>query len=269
MNILVVSPKNTYAAKRLTEEALKARVNIKFASAKEIAGLKIKEYDVLYIRNPYLKASPRYLTAVVKLAKKFKSAGKKVVDSMVADGNLGQGKWSDYQKLIKANIPIPKTRLMRGREQVEFFPFILKWVYGMKGGNVFLARDGNQLAKILPLHPKNQWLFQEFIRADYEYKVVTVGYKALPAIVRFNMAGNGFKIDYYSNKIVKKSSIPKVVKLAERAAKVLGRELSKIDMLQKGNQLYVLEVNRFPGLDSFEELSKYNVFKAFLQYLQK
>lgn len=65
-------------------------------------------------------------------------------------------------------------------------------------------------------------------------------------------------------------TIQKVVALAERAARVLGRELAKVDILedQRGN-LFVLEVNRWPGFQNFEKLSGYNVAWEFVSYLQK
>ena len=57
-------------------------------------------------------AARNILPQIIALAKKFKAAGKKVVDSTIADGKLGQGKWADYQKLEKAGLLIPKTSLL-------------------------------------------------------------------------------------------------------------------------------------------------------------
>ena len=58
--------------------------------------------------------------------------------------------------------------------------------------------------------------------------------------------------------------------IAEKASKVLGRELSKIDILEDYmGKLYILEVNRFPGLKSFEELTGFNVAGEFVKYLEK
>src|SRR5579863_6797363 len=117
--ILVISPPNSYASKRLAQEAGIMNYELRIMGAQELVdngfNLNLKDYKALYIRNPYVKASPKYLAEIIKLAKKFKKVGKKVIDSNIASGNLGQGKWADYQKLKKAALPIPSTCKMRGR----------------------------------------------------------------------------------------------------------------------------------------------------------
>jgi len=278
MKILVISSKTSWADRRLAQEARKAKVNLRFLSGNELKGVSPEAYDVLYIRNPYVNTSPRYLPNIVKLAKQFKRAGKKVVDNIIANGNIGQGKWLDYQALKKANLPIPKTKVLPAYKlPATSYPLVLKWIYGMKGKNVFLVRNKQQLQKLLPLHPKKEWLVQEFIRADYEYKVITVGYKALPVVQRFTMKSSGLGVDFDSARSVpihRRSRTPinghaTLIKIAEAAAKLLGRELAKVDILQKGKRFYILEVNRFPGLEWYEKLTKVNATKAFLEYLPR
>jgi glutathione synthase/RimK-type ligase-like ATP-grasp enzyme len=239
----------------------------------------IKKFDVLYVRDPYLKGSPLYFPQIIRLAKKFKAAGKKVVDFTIANGELGRGKWADYQQLQKAGLTIPKTHLLSGYKLNAIrYPLILKWTYGFKAKNVFLIKNRQQLKKILPLHPKKEWLVQEYLRADYEYKVITVGYKALPMVLRFKIKESGFGVDFksacsvpfygrFGQPINRRTTA--IVKLAEHASKSLGRELAKVDTLEAKGKFYILEVNRFPGLKSFEELAKPNVVKVFLRYLQK
>lgn len=300
--ILVISPKSVYVAKRLKAEGKKAKAAFRILDMRQLVALKFKvdvtKYSCLYIRNPYLNGSPKYLPLVVKLAKQFKAAGKKVIDANIAHEFLGQGKWMDYQKLIKAGLPIPKTCIVHGRALYKYkFPFVLKWIYGFKARNVFFVRNQDQLDKLLPLRPKLEWLAQEFIKADFEYKVITVGYKALPVVLRFGINADGFRADFGQSKIIRwrhservqpseesqtnkeilrpsdalraqDDAVERVIALAQRASGSLGRELAKVDIIQKGKRLYILEVNRFPGLDSFEKLTKFNVIKRFVEYLQ-
>jgi len=271
--ILVISSEN-YATKRLLEEAKALGIPLEVMSAEELKQKRFKinvsKYQSIYIRNPYVNGSPKYLPNIVKLAKQFNTAGKKVVDLNIAHGKLGQGKWLDYKVLIKEKIKIPITALIHGRALDKYkFPLVLKWIYGFKAKNVFFVENKDQLSKILPLHPKQEWLVQEFIKADYEYKIMTVGYKALPVVSKFGINKNGFRTDFNNHKTLKSSAFPKIIRLAEKASKALGRELAKVDVLQKGNRLYILEVNRFPGLDSFEILTKYNVTKQFIKYLSR
>ncbi len=288
--ILVISSKKVYAAKRLAWEAGIRNQELRIMDMQDLITCNFQidpnKFDALYIRDPYLKDSPKYTPQIVKLAKKFKAAGKKVVDSAIADGELGQGKWADYQRLQKAGLPIPKTGLLSDYPLPTIhYPLILKWTYGFKAKNVFLIKNQQQLKNILPLHLKKEWLVQEFIKADYEYKVITVGYKALPVVLRFSTRGgsasggkikdNGFRTDFKSAcsvPIYGRSRQPMnrhatIVKFAERASKILNRELAKVDILEAKGKFYILEVNRFPGLKSFEQLTGYNVFKDFFKYL--
>jgi glutathione synthase/RimK-type ligase-like ATP-grasp enzyme len=308
--ILVISSKNVYAVKRLLQEAKSQKPEVSIMDVQDLVAcnfkIDIKKFDVLYVRDPYLKGSPLYLPQIIRLAKKFKAAGKKVVDFTIANGELGRGKWADYQKLQKTGLPIPKTDLLFGYSlSATHYPLILKWTYGFKARNVFLVKNQDQLKKILPMHPKKEWLVQEYLRADYEYKVITVGYKALPMVLRFKIKDSGFRVDFTSHGVIlnpnasafrlrsrhpehgrmgegeeslykdgeilrsaQDDAVGQVVKLAESASKLLGRELAKVDILETKGKFYILEVNRFPGLKSFEKLTSYNVFKDFFKYLK-
>lgn len=328
--ILVISSKKVYAAKRLELEANSRKLEVKIMDMADLVArdfkIDVAKFDVLYIRDPYLKGNPKYIPQIIKLAKKFKLAGKKVVDSVIANGDLGRGKWVDYQKLMSAGLPIPRTNLLSGyRLNTKSYPLILKWVYGFKAKNVFLINNQAELKAVLPLHPKKELLVQEFVRAEYEYKVITMGHKALPVVLRFKILDSGFRTDFdkydvlrspplllrrgsgrgCSNSSLNTTSLPPkadknsgtlggisphhldelgmtlsdsrmgqegrtldaLISLAESASRSLGRELAKVDILEAEGKFYILEVNRFPGLQSFENLTNFNVTKDFLAYI--
>jgi glutathione synthase/RimK-type ligase-like ATP-grasp enzyme len=313
--ILVISSKNSYATERLVEEARDKRLEVRVMDLKDLIAADFKVdpsgFDVLYIRNPYLNGSPKYLPKIIKLAKQFRAAGKKVVDANIAKGFLGQGKWEDYKILKKYKLPIPKTALLSSKTIPKKFPFIVKWMFGFKGKNVFLINSQQEFGKAFKKYSQDELMVQEFVSAEYEYKVVTVGYKALPVVLRFNINPKNYRPDFIKYKVItwrhsepqtgkrqggeeshprteilglhsdvsqrlirlrrtlaQDDAIAHVVKLAEKAAKVLGRELSKIDILEKDGKFYILEVNRFPGLDSFEKLTNFNVAGEFIRVLQ-
>ena len=271
--ILLISPKNVYATKRLVEEAKLKKVKMEVFDVADLVERKFeidaKQYNVLYVRMPYLNGSPKYIPSIIKLAKKFKAAGKKVVDSVIAEGELARGKYEDYLKLKKSGLPIPRTnkQLTINNLQLTDYPFIAKWIYGFKGRGTFYISSRDDLKNIPSYIPKDELLAQEFIPAEYEYKIITVGYKALPVILRFKIDPKTHRSDFNKYDVIRGKAGQLISRLAGRASKVLGRELAKADILQKGKKFYILEVNRFPGLDSFEELTKYNIAKEFLKYL--
>ncbi|MBI5529990.1 MAG: ATP-grasp domain-containing protein [Candidatus Doudnabacteria bacterium] len=275
MRILAISSSETYASKRLFAEAGNLNCEFVVMPIVELAEknfiIEPGEYDVLYIRNPYVQRSPKYLKDVISLAKKFKNRGKRVVDEVIADGLLGGGKWDDYRVLFANSLPIPKTELFS--MQSEFLKqdiFIAKWIYGFKGKNVFLVKSGGSLPGA---YPESELMLQEFVNAEYEYKVITAGYKALPVILKFAINKKTKRPDFKNYQVLNISTtagdhmLAEAVSLAQKAAKILGRELAKTDILESNGKLYILEVNRFPGLQSFEALTKFNVAREFVKYL--
>ena len=312
--IYVISSKNVYAAKRLASEASIKNYELRIVDIADLAAcdfqLMTLGRDVLYIRNPYLNGRPDYLPQIIKLAKNFKGRGGRVVDGNIANGDLGLGKWRDYQKLKKAKLPIPKTRLLSGYPlHTTSYPLVLKWIYGMKAKGIFRINSqipNSKFQNIIGRHPLSEWMRQEYIEADYEYKIITVGYKALPVILRFKFNKNLGGVDFNSFVIIptervlqsewrdplnldtrydkvdtrvkgsldssvalltRDDKVNNLIKLAERASKTLGRELAKVDILEKEGRFYILEVNRFPGLKSFENLTGSNIFGSFVEYL--
>ena len=67
------------------------------------------------------------------------------------------------------------------------FPLILKWQYGFGSHHVFLVADSNRLEEIVSLYPKDELIVQEYVEADCEYKIITVGYKSLPLITKYTI----------------------------------------------------------------------------------
>ena len=271
--ITVISSKDVYAAKRLQEEAGIMNYELEIMELKDLITVNFNipatKADVLYVRNPYLGGKSDYLPKIVNLANKFIKDGGRVVDANIAQGDLGLGKWEDYEKLKSSGISMPEARLLTSHlpSKVNSFPFIIKWIYGMKAKATFLIRAQEDIKKIPTNIVSAELMVQEYIKPDYEYKVITVGYKALPVILRFKVQDSGFGMDFEKYQTLKTTDAPLICRLAEKASKVLGRELAKVDILEKNGRLYILEVNRFPGLETFESLTGFNVFKEFLEYL--
>lgn len=266
--ILIISSKNCYSSKRLEQEALFKGLEIEILEASEIQDIILKDdfskYTALYVRSPYVNGDPKYIPFVVELAKKFKELNKKVVDEVIALGGLGLGKMVDYETLEKFNLPIPKTTKINGRQKM-LFPYVLKWVFGLGGKNVFLIRSQKNYDEKVFTHPLNEWMQQEFISADFEYKVAVIGYKALSTVLKIPFNVKIARPDFTKSESVQGAQ--ELLKIAEQACRVLGREISKVDILEKNGNFYILEVNRYPGFKGFEEATNLNIYRKILEYL--
>ncbi|HVY67851.1 MAG TPA: ATP-grasp domain-containing protein, partial [Patescibacteria group bacterium] len=174
--------------------------------------------------------------------------------------------WADYQRLQEAGISIPQTTA-RPPVAAPRLPYILKWTYGFGGRHTFFISDQKRAATVAARYPAGELLLQEYVPAEFEYKVITIGYQALPVILKFALHPKTRRPDFKRYWVLKENAA--VTALAQRAAKELGRELAKTDIMEAAGRLYVLEVNRFPGLHSFEALTGYNVAEKFMDYLLK
>lgn len=293
--ILLISPKSAYFTRRFTEEAALQNAAVEVLSMGDLVErefeIEIERYQALFVRLPFVNGDPKYFPQIIALAKKFKAAGKRVVDAVIAEGEVSEGKWGDYERLKEAGLSIPKTRLLVDSEQWAVnsssglglltnhypLPTVLKWIYGFQGKGTFFIRNEEDL-KNIPAHiPKEELMVQEFIPAEYEYKIITVGYKALPVILRFNVDKKTFKLNFSTACSMPIHRLPRwlinghatgIIEIAESASRLLKRELAKVDILQSGSQFYILEVNRWPGLEWFERLTGSNIVKDFVSYIK-
>ncbi len=263
--LLIISPKEAYATKRLTEEAAVIGMSCAFISIQELAAdnfsVDVSKYDALFVRQAY-----PYFAEVEQLIGKFIEQKKLVLDANLAEGNIGRGKLLALDGLAKAGIPIPNT-LILDSNKVSNFPVILKWNFGFGGQHVFLARNQSEYDEIAARYETRELLIQDFISADFEYKVITVGYKSIPVVLKLVYDRNRARPDFTRCESVAIATVAEVVRIAEQAAQALGRELAKVDILEKDGQLFVLEVNRWPGFQSFEQFTGYNIAKDFLAYI--
>ncbi len=277
MKLLLISPKKVYATERLVAESVKLDIQITMMDASELAqsnyDIDPANFDALYIRQAYLDfdrtASVEHLQGIISLAQKFQTTGKVVIDQTIAQGNLGLGKYEALMQLQKQGIAIPRTRFLSDATGPHFdFPVIAKWKYGFGAKHTYLLKTSNDLKKMEQKYPPAEIMIQEFVPADWEYKIITAGYRSLPVIIKLKTNHNKFLPDLSQHQTLSPREAPEVVALAEQASQILQRELAKVDILQAGDQFYVLEVNRWPGLQYFETITKHNAAADFLQYIQ-
>jgi len=267
--ILLVSPKNKYATQRLLEEAPLHQLGIDRFDVRELAArnfnIDINMYSGLYVRQAY-----PYYEQIINLAQKFKQQGKVVIDEEEVTGQFDTSKVHMYEVLKDSGQPIPRTELLG--HHTFGYPFVLKWEYGFGSKDVFLVHDSEELNRIKLLHPEGEWLAQEYIEATCEYEVYVVGYRAIPTLLSFPTK-DGFKADVHHHTVVndgeERKLYEEIKNIAERAARAMGRELAKVDILESNGRLYILEVNRSPGLVSFQSLMGYNIAGAFINYIKE
>lgn len=258
MRILCITPTAVYSSLRLQEEAKLAGVVFHVANSNLASEYisRVEEYDLLYIRFAY-----PHFTEVITLAQKFQEQEKAVVDLDWVNISMNAGKIEMYEKLKAVGINIPKT--------TNTFPLVAKWTHGFSAKHCYLVKNQQKLEFLKSKYPKSELILQEYIEADYEYKIIVVGFKSLPKFIRYKIHPTNLTADLGNYEVLNSKDFPEIISLAEKSAKTLDRQLSKVDILSKGKEFYVLEVNRSPGGKEIEERSDINIFKEFINYLKE
>lgn len=183
------------------------------------------------------------------------------------------GKLYEMWRFYENDIPVPKTAygsIDFLKEQLEKFGGIgiLKATRSKKGGGVFLVKSEDEIDAILNTDDSRfDYILQNFIENDGDYRVITIDFEPKLAILR----SSGGK-DYRNNTSLGGSA--KIIELDEelssiaaKAAKATDIKFAGVDIIEDKNtgEKFVLEINRTPqfATGTFTD-EKYNVLKDYL-----
>ena len=153
-------------------------------------------------------------------------------------------------------------------------PVIMKTLRGSKGVGVLFVESEKALDSIVQLiykqDPDTDLLLQEYIKTDYDVRVLVLGNKVLATMKRPVIEG-----DFRSN--VSQGSKPEKLKLTEleieeslKAAKAVNGLWTAVDFIPSKNREkeppFVIEVNSSPGTEGMEEASGQNISKEIIEF---
>ncbi len=198
--------------------------------------------------------------------------------------NICADKYRTSLRLADYGLTQPKTVLLNDPEnsvkQVEDaeleFPIILKTLRGSKGVGVLFVETERSLDSIVQLLNKQDedadLLVQQYIKNDYDVRVLVLGGKVLSTMKRPVIEG-----DFRSN--VSQGSKPQKLELTELeveqsllAAKAVGGLWTAVDFIPSKNREkeppFILEVNSSPGTEGMEEATGRNISKEIIQFVK-
>ncbi|MBN1263620.1 MAG: ATP-grasp domain-containing protein [Candidatus Pacebacteria bacterium] len=178
-------------------------------------------------------------------------------------------------------IAYPQTSFASDRDQLSkeakrfAYPFVLKISKGGRHGlGTLLVKDMQTYTRLCKGRiERSSFLLQEYIPNDGDYRLFLTGYKVLGAFKR-QKKEQKLILNRSSGPSESLKRVPsEVVKLAEKAARVLKVEIAAIDMVidQRTNKPTVIEVNEAPqwrvftqrtGIDVAGEIVRYLIRKA-------
>ncbi len=288
MNLVILSRSaNLYSTNSLVQAAIKRKHNVRVVDPLLCDIVLEQGKPVIYFQNQPLK----YIDAVIpRIGSSITYKGKVLISQFEAMNvfttlgaealTVSRDKLQSLQKLTLANIDFPKTifpsQFQLAETSIDYLggaPVVLKLIEGTQGMGVVLAETKNAAESMIDAFKgMNQpVMLQEFIKESKgsDIRVFVVDNEIVGAIQRQGKEGE-FRSNLHrggSAKVAILSDEEK--KVALQAAKTLGLKIAGIDMLQSDRGPLVLEVNSSPGLEGIELVTKKDIAKSIIRFVEK
>lgn len=184
------------------------------------------------------------------------------------------------QMLSKANLGLPKTAISNYSSQliniidfVDKAPLIIKLLERKKGLGVVLAETNNAAISVIEAFKGLGTLVivQKFIKEanGANVRAFVVDGKVVGAMIRQAKEGE-FRSNHYLGGTTKITQLTEKEELtAIKAAKVLGLGICGVDMLRSYEGPLILKVTSSPGLEHIEFVTKKDIAKIIIKYIEK
>ena len=253
-------PSDNEAIKRFVKAA--GKVNIFAQIIHPDQAHQISQFDALFIRETTAIDHHTY-----RIARQAEKDGLVVIDDCTSILRCCN-KVFLHDAFTYNKVPSPKTLIVHQCDDAQLdklesefdYPIVLKMPEGAFSRGVFKVKNRDELAaKMTELFAESALiLVQEYMYTDFDWRIGVLNGRAIYAC-RYKMARNHWQI--YNHGAAKSSTsggfdtmptfeVPKkVLDAALKACAIIGKGLYGVDIKQKGNQAYVIEVNDNPSID--------------------
>lgn len=193
---------------------------------------------------------------IIEFIKFCRNMGIKVFDNNLVELGFMINKKADLIKLASRGIPVPNTWVFScidelGKYDLKY-PVVMKTTNTGKGKNVELIHSYEQARQVLYEKDKDisNFLFQEFIDYKYDVRLLVLGSNVVGAMRRIPKDGSFVANFSKGGQVEKFYPTNEMIKLAVKAKDACGLEMAGVDILvDKDDRYYVLEANKFPGIE--------------------
>ncbi len=254
-------PSDSKALKQFIQSGRRIGIDVELITSKDYN--RLAEYDALFIRETTAMNNHTY-----KFARRAESEGLVVIDdptSIIRCTN------KIYLKELLAanNLPMPESHLLyrNDHEGMETlcnnvsFPLVMKIPDGAFSKGVIKVNSAEELRHNATAFFEQSAiiLLQEFMYTDYDWRIGMFNNKPIFACQYFMSEGH-WQIYNHNAKngtdsgdsiTVPISEVPeKVLKIALKAARLVGSGLYGLDIKQSGDRVVLIEINDNPNIDT-------------------
>lgn len=254
-------PSNAAALKKFINSGRRLGIDVELITSREY--IRLAEYDALFIRETTAPHNHTY-----KFARRAESEGLVVIDdptSIIRCTN----KIFLKELLATNDLPMPESHLLYRNDQAGLdalcetatFPLVMKIPDGAFSRGVIKVSSADELRREAPAFFQQSAiiLLQEFMYTDYDWRIGIFNHRPIYACQYFMSKGHWQIYNHNSKKGTasgKSTALPisdvpeKVLRIATKAARLIGDGLYGIDIKQSGNRIVVIEINDNPSIDS-------------------
>jgi ribosomal protein S6--L-glutamate ligase len=229
----------------------------------------IKEFDLVYFRTVGDFTDQATVVSNYCELNNLEYFDKKFLDTNV------NSKLIQSMFLAKKGLSTPKTLHFAGdgkhvTEIVEKLglPVIAKGVSSSRGEAVFLLKTKSALAKFVAENNLFNFVFQEFIPNDFEWRIVVVDGQIGSSEKKVRKNPKEFRNNVKLGAEEVFCAAPSHVRnLAKKATRALNLTVAGVDIIEKDDRNYIIEINRSPAFT--KDLSISNEIPAVVEYIEK
>lgn len=287
----VLSSKESFAMhsiKRLSEEALKAKVELQVFKSGELsfhlepnASLGIFQADRklalpsgLLVKTGCSTITFENLSLMSALEKHTRVANTRDCYYRMGD------KWTSYLNFVQASLPAPATILLSTIDDLQRagdllgFPMVIKDIHGARGNSVLLVESASELKGFYEFFDStkkehSRMIAQEYIKSSHgqDVRVYIVGGEPLGAIERKSKNGD-LKANVSQGAGVKAFPLDDgLIGISRQVCQRLGLLVGGIDFLKTDSGFLICEVNLGAQFLGFEEATGVNVAGALVKFV--
>ncbi len=251
-------PSDPKALRQFARAGKALGVDVELLQKKDYA--RLAEYDALFIRD-----TTRINHYTYRFAKKAESEGMVVIDDPTSILRC-TNKVYLAELLRTQHVPTPRTRILRKEalahlEQDFDFPLVLKVPDGSFSRGVHKAENLEELHRIAGalLRESDLILAQEFMYTDFDWRIGVLNRQPIYAcqyfmskkhwqIVNYDQSGRATEGGFRAWGV---EQVPQgAVQVGLAAANLIGDGLYGVDVKQRGEEFFVIEVNDNPNLEA-------------------